>query len=101
MSDSLEMVLARLDQIDISIHRLQSPWFTTSEAAEYMRCSVSQTGRLTKSGRLPFTRLNPESQRGPRLYHRKNLDAYLVTGKNNQSQRLTPAEKRQVKELTL
>jgi len=82
------------------MNRLQSPWLTTSEAAGYLRCSVSQIDRLTKSGQLPFSRQNPNSQRSPRLYNRHHLDAYVVTGKNLQSQRLSPEEKRLVKQLT-
>ena len=94
-------ILEHIAKIEASIKRHQSPWLTTSEAASYLRCSVSQIGRLTKSGQLPFSRQNPDSLRVPRLYHRRHLDAYLVTGKNLQSQRLTPEEKRLVKELIL
>ena len=83
------------------MNRLQSPWLTTSEAAGYLRCSVSQMERLTKSGQIPFSRQNPNFLRAPRLYHRNHLDAYLVTGKNIQSQRLTAEEKRLVKQLVL
>ena len=96
----MEQILARLDQIEASMHRVSSPWLTTSEAAGYLRCSDSQIERLTKSGQLPFYRQNPDSQRAPLLYHRTHLDAYLVTGKNCQAVKLSPAERKRVRELT-
>lgn len=104
MNDAADitLILARLDSIDRRLDgKVTSPWLTSSEAAEYLRCSISQIERLTRSGQLPFSRQNPNSQRAPRLYHRSHLDAYLVTGKNLQSQRLSTEEKRLVKQLTL
>ena len=83
------------------MNRIQSPWLTSSEAANYLKCSLSQIERLTKSGQLPFSRQNADSDLSPRLYHRRHLDAYLLTGKNLQSQRLTAEEKRLVKQLVL
>ena len=98
----MDLILTRLGELDRRLDgKHVSSWLTTSEAAEFIRCSVSQIDRLTKAGQIPFSRQNPNTQRGLRLYHRSHLDAYLLTGKNLQSQRLSPEEKRLVKRLTL
>ena len=97
-----KLILERLDDL---INRMEgpvsSPWFTTAQAAQYLRCSRRKIEDLTRRGLLPFTRQDPTSLQSPRLYHRRHLDIYLITGKNLQSQRLTPEEKRLVKQLAL
>ena len=92
---SMDLILSRLDDLDRRLAGMHvSRWLTTSEAADYLRCSVSQIERLTKSGQLPFSRQNSNAQRGPRLYNRSHLDSYLITGKNPITSRLSPQEKK-------
>ena len=94
-----------LDRLDDLISRMEgcvsSPWFSTAQTAQYLRCSRRKIEDLTRRGLLPFSRQDPTSPKSPRLYHRKHLDTYLIIGKNLQSQRLTPEEKRLVKRLAL
>ena len=98
----IDLILARLDDLSRRLDGKHcSPWLTTGEAAEYLRCSPRKIEDLTRRGLLPFSRQDPTSPKSRRLYHRRHLDAYLVTGKNLQSQRLTPEEKRLVKRLAL
>lgn len=94
------MLLARLDEIGCLIQQnLTSPWMNTAEAAKYLRCSASQVEKLTHAGLLPFRRLDPNKPKSHRLYHRKHLTAYIITGKNPATQRLTPDERRMVEDL--
>ena len=76
----------------------QTPWLTTRGAAQFLRCSESKVEQLTARGLLPCRRLDPTSPRSPRLYHRKDLTAYLVTGRNPRESRLSPADKRLVED---
>lgn len=76
-----------------------SPWLTTAEAASYLRCSVSKIEQLTKRGLLPFQRQDPTHSQSPRIYHRKYLLAFLITGNNCEKHRLSAEEKRLVEEL--
>ena len=103
MSDpaaDISLILARLDNLAQMVQgRYVSPWLTTREAAAFLRCSVSKVEQLTNVGLLPFQRLDPTSRKSPRLYHRKHLTAYLVTGRNSVKQRLSAEEKRQIQEL--
>ena len=97
-----ELILERLDDLINRMEgRVSSPWFTTALAAQYLRCSPRKIEDLTHRGLLPYTRQDPTSAKSTRLYHRRHLDTYLITGKNLQSQRLTPEEKRLVKQLAL
>ena len=77
----------------------QSPWFKTREAAQFLRCSESKVEQLTARGLLPYRRLDPTAPRSPRLYHVKDLTAYLIIGRNPQKSRLSPSEKRQMERL--
>lgn len=81
--------------------RINSPWLKTSEAADYLRCSPRKIEDLTSRGLLPFSRQDSTSPKSPRLYNRRCLDGYLISGKNLHSQRLSPEEKRLVKQLAL
>ncbi len=94
-----DMLLTRLDQIDSAIAGIQSPWMTTSEAANYLRCSVSLVEKLTREGKIPFYRQNPGVDQSPRLYHRKDLTAFIISGKNTQVDQLNPHEKKEVERL--
>ena len=98
LSPEMSLVMARLDRIEAGQSRQISPWLSSAETAEFLRCSVRQIERLTQEGYLPYRRLSP-GQRGSRLYHRKHLTAYLVTGKNPTTYRLTSLEKKEVEKL--
>lgn len=77
----------------------RTPWMSSKEAANYLRCSSSKVEDLTNAGLLPHRRLDPRSARSRRLYHRRDLTAYLVAGRNPHSSPLSVAEKKQIKEL--
>ncbi len=96
----MDLILNRLDDLARQLNgHVSTPWLTTQEAARYLRCSISQIERLTRQGLLPFHRQDPTSVRSPRLYHRRELTAFLVAGRNPVEHRLTAEEKRQVQEL--
>ena len=97
---SMDLVLARLDDLKRRLDGMPfSPWHTTVEAARYLRCSVRHVERLTRQALLPFKRQDPTNPKSPRIYHRRDLVGFLVTGKNPSIHRLTQAEKREVEEL--
>lgn len=101
-SDALELglVMTRLDELSRILRgQRESPWMSTSEAAAFLRCSESKIHKLVAAGDLPFYRQDPSVARSPRLYHRKHLTAFLVTGKNPTVRRLTATEKQEVEEL--
>jgi excisionase family DNA binding protein len=55
--------------------RVQSPWLTAAEAAEYLGCSLSRVRKLT------MTRELPHEKDGARvLYHRDALDGFVLAG---------------------
>lgn len=55
--------------------RVQSPWLTATEAADYLGCSLSRVRRLT------MTRELPHEKDGSRvLYHRDALDGFIRGG---------------------
>ena len=96
MSD-LQLILARLDDLGRWLDgKHVSPWLTTAEAATYLRCSPRKIEDLTGKGLLPYRRQDPTCPRSPRLYHKRDLTAFLITGRNPQQHRLSPEEKRQV-----
>ena len=96
----MSLILARLDSIDRRLDgKYTSPWFTSAETAVYLRCSPRKVEELTRLGLLPFRRQDPTVPKSPRLYHRKHLTAYLVAGRNPVSNRLSPAEWREVEDL--
>ncbi len=94
------LVLNRLDDIARLVQgKHVSPWLTTQEVADFLRCSTRQIDNLTDRGLLPFRRQDPTSPKSPRLYHRRHLTAYLIAGRNPESHRLSSEEKRLVEEL--
>lgn len=96
----LQLVLTRLDDLTRRLDgKPVSPWFVIAEAADYLRCSMRHIDRLTERGLLPFRRQDPTTPRSPRLYHRKDLVGFLVSGKNPETHPLTKEEKRKVDEL--
>jgi len=96
----MSLILARLDDLDRRLNdKHDSPWLTTVGAARYLRCSKSQIERLTRQSLLPFKRQDPTTPKSPRLYHRRELTAFLVTGKNPETHPLTKEEKKKVEEL--
>jgi len=96
----MKLILSRLDDLARQLDgKHVSPWLTTVEAAQYLRCSTSHIERLTRQALLSFKRQDPTTLKSPRLYHQKHLTAFLITGKNPSVHRLTPAEKRQVEDL--
>ena len=96
-----EMILARLDQIESELVGHRPPWMSTSEAAEFIRASTSLIEKLTRAGKIPFYRQNPNAARSSRLYHRKDLIAFLITGKNAQADQLSPQEKKDIERLLI
>ena len=78
LEKELEEIRALLDTLLQTGQQVQSPWLTTQMAAEYLRCSRSKVEQLTARGQLPYRRLDPTSPRSPRLYHRRDLAAYLM-----------------------
>ena len=55
--------------------RVQSPWLSATDAAEYLRCPLSRVRKLTMVGELPCER---DGRRV--LYHRQALDDYVRAG---------------------
>jgi excisionase family DNA binding protein len=96
-----DLILSRLERLIEEIRASHtSPWLTTAEAADYLRSSVRHIERLASQGLLPFKRQNPGFPKSPRLFHRKHLTAFIVSGKNPVTDRLTPAEKREIEALS-
>ena len=96
-----EMILARLDQIESRLVCQRTPWMSTSEAAEFIRASTSLIEKLTRAGKIPFYRQNPNAARSSRLYHRRDLTDFLITGKNAQADQLSQQEKKEVERLLI
>ena len=100
MEEKLDVILDGIEKILHTLVRLDpSPWMTTSETARYLRCSITKIDQLTSSGLLPFRRLDPRASRSPRIYHKRDLTSFLVTGRNPHIKPLKPAENRAVAEL--
>ena len=96
----MDLIVNRLDDLARQLDgRVCSPWLTTSETARYLKCSTRQIERLARRGLLPYSRQDPTSPKSRRLYFRRHLDTYLLLGRNPQTRRLSPAEKRLVEEL--
>ena len=55
--------------------RVQSPWLTAEEAAEYLRCPLSRIRKLTSTRELPC-----EHDGSRVLYERKKLDKFIHHG---------------------
>ena len=55
--------------------RVQTPWLSAVEAAEYLRCPVSRVRKLTSTGELPH-----EHDGHRVLYHRDRLDSFILSG---------------------
>ena len=93
-------ILRRVDDLEKLIRGgFNSPWVTTREAATLLRCSESKLNQLTAAGLIPYKRQDPTAPKSPRLFHRKDLTAYLVTGRNPARKPLSKEEKRMVEEL--
>ena len=95
----LQAINKKLDEIQSAQAKLITPWLTSREACAYLRCSASKLENLTSAGMIPFRRLDPRFEQSPRLYHRKDLVKYLVSGRNLTSKTLTAQERRIVEEL--
>lgn len=64
-----------LEAILNAIRRIQTPWLTAAEAAQYLRCSLSRVRKLT------MTREIPHEKDGSRVvYHREALDGFIRAG---------------------
>jgi len=100
MAEKLDMILDGIEKIlSTQMTHNPSPWMTTAEAARYLRCSITKIDQLTNSGFLPFRRLDPRASRSPRIYHKRDLTSFLVTGRNPRDKPLKSAEMRAVVEL--
>ena len=71
-------------------------WYTTAEAAEYLRCSPRTIGRATQIGKLRSERLQTGGSKGGARYHRHWLDAFVL-GFN--ARKLSPIQKRLLENL--
>jgi len=69
--DDLAAIIAALG----NAVRVQSPWLSAAEAAEYLRCKVSRVRKLTSTGDLPVERDGSRV-----LYHREALDEFVRNG---------------------
>lgn len=94
-----QTILSMLRDLESRMESSNSPWLSAREASKYLRCSVRKINALTKAGHLPYHRLDSANSRSVRLYHRKHLAAYLVSGHNPVTHRLTPQEKEMVEDL--
>lgn len=88
----------RLDRIERMLGGIiSSPdWLTREEASIFLRCSIRHIANLTAIGLLPCYPINPTVPNSPRLYHRRHLAAFLVTGRNPLTHPPTPDEKREI-----
>ena len=71
-------------------------WYTSAEAAEYLRCSVRTIGRATQLGKLRSERLQTGGSRRSVRFHRRWLDAFVL-GFN--AKKLSPTQKRLLEDL--
>lgn len=55
--------------------RVETPWMTAQEAAEYLRCPLSRIRKLTMTGDLPH-----EKDGRRVLYERSKLDEFVRGG---------------------
>jgi excisionase family DNA binding protein len=65
------------DDLDAIVRaiRVQTPWLTASEAADYLGCSLSRVRKLT------MTRELPHEKDGSRVvYHQDALDGFIRRG---------------------
>ena len=100
--DTLEigLILDRLDELSKNLReQLESPWLTSKGAAAYLRCSISKINRLSDRDLLPYRRLDANAPRSQRLFHRRDLTAYLITGRNPGAYRLSSSERSLVDQL--
>lgn len=74
-----EEARVRLDPQDleaiIRAVRVQSPWLSAEEAADYLRCPVSRIRKLTMTRELPCHR---DGRRV--LYRRSDLEGFILAG---------------------
>ncbi|UCH11494.1 MAG: helix-turn-helix domain-containing protein [Fidelibacterota bacterium] len=98
-----EVILMHLDSLEELFIKTvpTTPWMTTKEAAEFLRCSVSKVEQLVYKGLLPYKRLDVTCERSPRLFHRKHLAGYLVAVRNPERYRLPPTDQKKVDDLLL
>lgn len=99
LEKEVKQIRQMLEEILEISQESRSPWRTTKGAAAYLRCSPSKIEALTNLGLLPFYRQDSTAPRSPRLYHVKDLTAYLITGLNPQKHHLSAQERRIVEEL--
>ena len=98
--DKIDLILSRLDDLARVVQNNRvSPWFSAIDAARHLRVSESTINRLADRGLLPYYRVNPAAPKGQRRFHRRDLTALVVTGRNAQQQRLSRSEKLRVDEL--
>jgi excisionase family DNA binding protein len=81
-----ELIIA----IGVDLSTVQT-WYTTAEAAEYLRCSVRTIGRASQTGKLRSGRLQTGGSRRSVRFHRRWLDAFIL-GFN--ARKLSPTQKR-------
>lgn len=99
-SEEFGLILQRLDQIERQLLGIRvTLWMTAVEAADFLRISVSKLDSLTARGLVPYRRIDSEFPKSQRLFHRRELVSYLVSGSNPRTHRLTPSEKKMVDEL--
>ena len=99
-SEEFGLILQRLNEIERLLLRTHvTPWMTSKEAAAFLRISTSKLDTLVAKGLIPYRRIDSEIPKSQRLFHRRDLVGYLVSGSNPQTHRLSPSEKKLVEEL--
>lgn len=57
------------------VHKIESPWLTPQEAADYLGIAVGTLRNWTSNGVVPYAKRG-----GVVRYHREELDHWLRTG---------------------
>ena len=98
-----ELILMHLWDIERLLSKAipSTPWMTTKEAAEFLRCSVRKVEDLVYKGLLPYKRLDVAAEKSPRLFHRQHLTGYLVAERNPVQPRLSPTERKMVEDILM
>lgn len=91
--DKLEIIVNQLSRIERIAYDVRSPWFTVSEAANYIKLSERTLRRWISSGTLKTHRLPGGGHR----VLRKDLDSITMFGKHYS--KLVSQQKRMVNEL--
>jgi excisionase family DNA binding protein len=96
----IKKILESLKRLEAQQISRISPYFTVSEAAQYLRISLSSMRRLLKNGLISYQRIDISSNRrnfSKILITRKQLDLFVFYGTR---QDLSPREIEKAREWT-